>query len=121
MRVYSERGQGKGKLSLLPYLTIYLPCGILIGEEVGKMTITMTAKNQVTIPQEIVTAMGLEKGSLFSVEIRRNRIELVPLEPTEKVFTDKEYEALERLCQEEKGKAKKVTKKFIDELKKGNV
>lgn len=85
------------------------------------MTITMTAKNQVTIPQEIVSAMGLEKGSLFNVEIHKNRIELVPLEPTEKVFTDEEYAALERLYQQQKGKAKKVTKKFIDDLKKGRI
>ena len=85
------------------------------------MTITMTAKNQITIPQEIVSAMKLGKGSLFNVEIHKNRIELVPLEPTEKVFTDKEYEALERLYQKEKGQKKKVTKKFIENLKKGKV
>jgi AbrB family looped-hinge helix DNA binding protein len=85
------------------------------------MTITMTVKNQVTIPQEIVSAMGLKKGTLFNVEINRNRIELVPLEPTEKVFTDKEYEALNKLCQKEKGQEKKVTKKFIENLKKGKV
>ena len=85
------------------------------------MTITMTAKNQVTIPQEIVSAMGLEKGSLFNVEIHKNRIELVPLEPTEKVFTDKEYEALEKLYQKEKEKKTEVTKKFISDLKKGKV
>jgi len=81
----------------------------------------MTAKNQVTIPQEIVSAMGLEKGSLFNVEIHKNRIELVPLEPTEKVFTDKEYEALEKLYQKEKEKKTEVTKKFISDLKKGKV
>ncbi len=83
------------------------------------MTITMTAKNQVTIPQEIVTAMGLGKGSLFKVKIRKNRIELVPLEPTEKVFTEKEYKALGALSAREKGQEKKVTEKFIKDLKEG--
>ena len=85
------------------------------------MTITMTAKNQVTIPQEIVSAMGLGKGTLFKVEVRKNRIELVPLEPTEKTFNEKEYAALEKLYQEEKDKAKKVTRKFLEEMKKGEV
>jgi len=85
------------------------------------MTITMTAKNQVTIPQEIVSAMGLGKGSLFNVEIHKNRIELVPLEPTEKVFTEKEYEALEKLYQKEKGRKKKVTDSLVGKLKKGKV
>ena len=63
--------------------------------------------------------MGLGKGALFSVEIHKNRIELVPLEPTEKVFTDEEYDALEKLCLQQRGKEKRVTKKFIDDLKKG--
>ncbi|MGB2661528.1 MAG: AbrB/MazE/SpoVT family DNA-binding domain-containing protein [Candidatus Omnitrophota bacterium] len=83
------------------------------------MTITMTAKHQITIPKTIVDALGLEKGTLLKVDIRNNRIELIPLEPVEKVFTEKEYKALEVLSEKEKGKEEKVTEKFIKDLKKG--
>jgi len=85
------------------------------------MTITMTAKNQITIPKKIVDALGVGKGCLFNVDIHRNRIELIPLEPVEKVFTKKEYEALDRLSKKQKGKEKKVTKKYISKLKKGKI
>jgi hypothetical protein len=41
--------------------------------------------------------------------------------PERKYLNDKEYEALKKLCQKEKGQEKKVTKKFIERLKKGKV
>ena len=83
------------------------------------MTITMTAKNQITIPKKITEALGLEKGSMFDIEISENAIELIPLEIKERVFTKEEYIKLDALTAQEKGKEKKVTKKFIDNLKKG--
>lgn len=39
--------------------------------------------------------------------------------PKRKPLNDKEYEALNKLYQKEKGQEKKVTKKFIERLKKG--
>ena len=80
------------------------------------MTITMTTKNQITLPKKIVDALHLRKGSLFNIKVSRNRIELIPLEAQEKEFTDEEYEKLEKLYQREKGSAKRVTKKFIDSI-----
>jgi len=85
------------------------------------MTITMTAKHQVTIPKKITNALGLKKGCMFDVAVSKNGIMLVPLEVKEKVFTDDEYDKLETLTLKEKGKEKRVTKKFIDKLKKGRV
>ena len=83
------------------------------------MTITMTVKNQVTIPKKIVNALDLEMGAMFDVHVVGNKIELIPLEVVEKVFTDAEYAKLAKLVQAEKkkGTAKKVTKKFIDNIK----
>ncbi len=80
------------------------------------MTITMTTKNQVTLPKRIVDTLHLGRGSLFDVKVNRNRIELIPLEVTKKEFTEKEYKKLECLYQQEKSKAKKVTKEFIDSI-----
>ena len=82
------------------------------------MTITMTTKNQVTLPKKIVDALRLHKGSLFDVRLNQNKIELVPLEVNEKIFSDEEYRKLEQLYQKEKGKAKRVTKEFIKNITK---
>ena len=83
------------------------------------MTITMTTKNQITLPKKIVDALHLSKGSLFNIKVNRNRIELIPVETQEIEFTDKEYEKLEKLAREEKKKgAKKITREFIDNLTK---
>ena len=85
------------------------------------MTVTMTAKNQITIPKKITEALGLEKGSMFKVEVSKNGIEFIPLETKEREFTYEEYTKLETLAVQEKGKEKCVTKKLIDNLKKGKV
>lgn len=81
------------------------------------MTITMTSKNQITLPKRIVDTLHLHRGSLFNVKVQSNRIELVPLEVQEREFSDEEYEKLERLYQKEKSSAKKVTKKYIESIK----
>ena len=85
------------------------------------MTITMTAKNQITIPKKITNALGLGKGSMFEVEVSRDGIELIPLETKERQFTEEEYVKLEHLAAKEKGKERHVTKRFIDNLKKGKI
>jgi AbrB family looped-hinge helix DNA binding protein len=81
------------------------------------MTITMTSKNQITLPKKIVDALDLSKGAIFDVRITGNKIQLVPLEVTEKVFTDEEYKKLDELAKSQKGKAKKVTKEYINNIR----
>ena len=85
------------------------------------MTITMTGKHQITIPKKLTDVLGLGKGSMFDVRVSGNRIELIPLETTVREFTEKEYEKLETLSAQEKGKEKRVTQKFIGDLKKGKI
>ncbi len=85
------------------------------------MTITMTSKNQITIPKKIVDTLDLDQGAMFEIKVTGHRIELVPVEVVEKVFTDEEYEKLRKLSEEQKPYAKKVTKKFINSLKKGKI
>jgi AbrB family looped-hinge helix DNA binding protein len=85
------------------------------------MTISMTAKNQITIPKRITQTLGLAKGSLFNVEIAHNRIELIPLEVSEKVFTEKEYRKIDDLCAKEKNRRIKATGKLITGLKLGKI
>lgn len=81
------------------------------------MTITMTAKHQITIPKVIADRLGLGRGTLFTIAISRNRIELIPLETIEKVFTDEEYAKLDALAAKERGHETRVTNAFIRALK----
>lgn len=82
------------------------------------MTIVMTSKHQITIPKKVTDALGLGKGAMFDVVVHRNRIELLPLEVKEKVFTDQDYAKLDALVRKEQGKEKPVSKKLISKLKK---
>jgi AbrB family looped-hinge helix DNA binding protein len=86
--------------------------------EVIEMTVTMKTKNQITIPKKITNVLGLEEGTMFRIEISGNRIELIPLEVSDRVFTKAEYEKLEFLAKQEHGKEKRVTKRFIRDLEK---
>lgn len=85
------------------------------------MTITMTAKHQVTLPKQIADAFGFRKGTLFDVHVRKNIIELIPLEVKPKEWSEEEYKKLDLLFEKEKGKAKRITKKFIARLKQGKI
>ena len=85
------------------------------------MTIVMTEKNQITIPKRVTEVLGLKRGSMFNVEVHRHRIELIPLEVTEKQFTNEQYNKLNALSKSEKGTEKKVTSNMIHRLKKGHV
>ncbi len=84
------------------------------------MTIIMKTKNQITIPKKITNILGLEEGSMFKITVSGNRIELTPLEVSEKIFTKEEYAKLEQLSAKERGTEKKVTGKFIKRLEKAN-
>ena len=85
------------------------------------MTITMTSKNQVTIPKKIVDRFHLKRGTIFDIKIDANRIELIPMELVEKSYTDEEYGQLEEIYQQEKNTAKPMSKDLIKKLKKGKV
>ena len=81
------------------------------------MTITMTTKNQITLPKKIVDILHLQKGSLFNIKVNRNRIELIPLEVNEISFTEEHFKKLDTLVKKEKKKgAKKISSTFIQNI-----
>jgi AbrB family looped-hinge helix DNA binding protein len=94
---------------------------LLLKREELAMTITMTSKNQITIPKKIVQRMGLKRGSIFDIKIEESRIELVPMELVEKGYTDEEYKKMEEIYQREKHTAKPITQAFLNKLKKGKI
>ncbi len=85
------------------------------------MTITMTSKNQVTIPKKIVDRFHLKRGTIFDIKIEANRIELIPMDLVERSYSDEEYKKLEAIYQQEKGTAKPLSKDLLNKLKKGKV
>ena len=80
----------------------------------------MKTRNQITIPKKITSVLGLREGAMFNIGVSGNRIELIPLEAKEKIFTKEEYRKLELLSHRERGKEKRVTKKFIRSIEKAN-
>ena len=85
------------------------------------MTITMTSKNQITIPKKIVDRFHLKRGAIFDVKIEINKIELTPMELVEKSYTEDEYKKLEELYQQERSTVKSMSKGLIRRLKRGKV
>lgn len=85
------------------------------------MTIAMSEKHQVTIPSKIAKALDLKRGSLFDVQLNRNRIELIPLEVKEKKLTRAEYRKLDQLLAEASGASEKITDAFIDKVRAGKI
>jgi AbrB family looped-hinge helix DNA binding protein len=87
-----------------------------LDKEENRMTVRMSAKNQITIPAQIAKAIGAGKGSMFQVQLKAGKIELVPVEVVEKVFTDAEYRKMDALCKKGRKTAKPVSDDFIDSL-----
>lgn len=72
------------------------------------MTITkLKAKNQVTLPSEIVKRLHLRPDELFAVDIEENYIKLIPVE-IEPRYTAEELSAIDNLVSKEKTKRKAV-------------
>jgi len=85
-------------------------------KEAVKMVITMTSKNQITIPKKITDVLDLKKGAMFSIEVAKNRIELIPLEPREKIFSEDVYMKLDQLAVNERGKELPLNRKAVKKL-----
>jgi len=70
------------------------------------MTITkLKTKNQLTIPQEIVSKLHMKINELFTVEIKDNYIKLTPVD-IEPKYTASEIAAMNQLAESQKGKGK---------------
>ena len=84
------------------------------------MTLTkLKAKNQLTIPIEIVKKLHLKADGLFAVDVEENCIKLTPVD-VEPRYALRELDAVDKIVEREKkhGKTLKVGKKFSDYIKK---
>lgn len=72
------------------------------------MTIVrLKAKNQLTLPAEIIRRLGLYKNELFQVDVEGNYIKLIPVEIKPR-YSKKELAKIGKLVQKEKRKAKSL-------------
>lgn len=69
--------------------------------------VKLKTKNQVTIPQDLVSRMHLKANSLFKIDIVSNYIKLLPVD-VEPLYTKEECAAIDNICVCEKPKAKVV-------------
>lgn len=67
----------------------------------------LKAKNQLTIPKEIVNRLSLKPNGFFQVDIEHNYIKLIPVD-IEPRYTKEELDAIDRIVQREKGGAKVI-------------
>jgi bifunctional DNA-binding transcriptional regulator/antitoxin component of YhaV-PrlF toxin-antitoxin module len=73
------------------------------------MTIArLKAKNQVTLPAEIIKRLGLKADELFAVDVEENYLKLTPVK-LEPKYNAKELEAIDSIVEREKPKAKIFT------------
>ena len=84
------------------------------------MTLTkLKTKNQVTIPVAMVKMLHLHVNEFLAVDVQDNYIRLTPVE-VEPKYTSQDLEAMDRLIDREKGKAKvfKPGKEFDEYIQK---
>lgn len=65
----------------------------------------LKAKNQLTIPNEIVKKLHLRINELFTVDVERNYIKLIPV-AIESRYAPDELSAIDRIVEQEKRKAR---------------
>ena len=67
----------------------------------------MKAKNQLTIPREVVKRLKLRANELFRVDVESNCIRLIPVDVEPRYSAD-ELDAIDRIVEKEKSNGKKV-------------
>jgi AbrB family looped-hinge helix DNA binding protein len=84
------------------------------------MTLTkLKAKNQLTIPSEIVKKLHLKENEFFLIDVEGNYIKLIPVD-LEPRYSPEELRAIDRIVEQKKSKAKalKPGKEFSQYIRK---
>ncbi len=67
----------------------------------------LKAKNQITLPKNIVERLHLKKDEIFQVDIEKNFIKLIPVELKPK-YTEKDLAKIDKIVKKEKRRAKTI-------------
>ena len=73
----------------------------------------MNRNRQINIPSAFVSVLSLGEDNYFKAEVKGNHIILTPIDPVERVFSEKDLDAVEDAYQKEKHLAKPVTGAWI--------
>lgn len=75
--------------------------------------IKMNRNRQVNLPSAFVARLSLGEDNYLKAEIKGNHIILTPIDPIERVFSQKDLDSVEETYQREKGRARPVTEEWI--------
>lgn len=78
--------------------------------------IKMNRNRQINLPSAFVASLSLGDGNYFKAEIKANHIILTPIDPIERVFSDKDLDLVEKTYQKEKHLSKPVTALWLKKL-----
>lgn len=73
----------------------------------------MNRNRQVNIPSTFVASLNLGEDNYLKAEIRGNHIILTPIDPIERVFSEKDLDLVEETYQREKRSTRPVTREWI--------
>ena len=73
----------------------------------------MNRNRQVNLPSAFVSRLSLGEDNYLKAEIRGNHIILTPIDPVERVFSEKDLDLVEESYQREKKSAEPVTGEWI--------
>ena len=73
----------------------------------------MNRNRQINLPSAFVSLLNLGEDNYFKADIQGNHIVLTPIDPVERVFSEKDLDLVEEAYQREKESAKPVTPDWI--------
>ena len=71
--------------------------------------IKMNRNRQVNLPSAFVSELSVGEDNYFKAEIKGNHIILTPIDPVERVFSEKDLDLIEDTFQREKATARPAT------------
>ncbi len=79
----------------------------------------MNRNRQVNLPAAFISSLNLGEDNYLKAEIRGNHIILTPIDPVERVFSEKDLDLVEQAYQAEKKSARPVTREWIKKTHSG--
>ena len=74
--------------------------------------IKMNRNRQVNLPSAFISELSLGEDNYLKAEIKGNHIILTPIDPVERVFSEKDLDLIEDTFQKEKATARPATREW---------
>ena len=73
----------------------------------------MNRNRQINLPSAFISRLSLGEDRYFKAEVEGNHIILTPVDPIERIFSEKDLSLIETIFHKEKASAKPVTAEWI--------